>query len=585
MRNTSYLEFTTDWHHQSYEIILLENKKETCTFEGERGTRKMLKKALKTGGVVYLTDPTRILIEILSWADESYKIELFAVKTQIYNFEVKKSERRVVFKNISQLLGGDIGEMCTKLDLKYKELAFWNRNGNKGEEGVKEAKKTLKNNLTSLRTLMKITESKLSKVFLYWRYKSSLSSISVGIFMENCNFFNLKIESTLELDSKIRPAYFGGRCEVFGNPYYKKEKILHMDFNNMYGEILKQDLPTGNIKREEAPKDVKKPGFYYVVLKSESRLPILPHRKLTKLDSDIKEWDDEKIDEDIIFTNGEFEGLYYYEELEFFQKKGGKILEIKYGEVFEGPKKSIFRDFSTLIIKLREKDRNFIWKKLLVSFYGRLGMRPIRTKSVIINETEYKDFSEKNEILKERWVNKHAIIEIKTEDTKTKSLVQYAAAITSLARIKLYKEIEKVEKEGGRLFYCDTDSIFAGYPTNFETEKSNVSWDNESIEDAVFASTRSYSLKTSKSTWTTKIAGIERDSINFEQFKEKFYTDYLQPIYVDTYTNRKVRLTKEDWNQVKAINLRQYRKRIFSKDKKKTYSLIKIKEEYFQDSY
>jgi hypothetical protein len=253
--------------------------------------------------------------------------------------------------------------------------------------------------------------------------------------------------------------------------------------------------------------------------------------------------------------------------------------------VFEGPKKSIFRDFSTLIIKLREKDRNFIWKKLLVSFYGRLGMRPIRTKSVIINETEYKDFSEKNEILKERWVNKHAIIEIKTEDTKTKSLVQYAAAITSLARIKLYKEIEKVEKEGGRLFYCDTDSIFAGYPTNFETEKSNVSWDNESIEDAVFASTRSYSLKTSKSTWTTKIAGIERDSINFEQFKEKFYTDYLQPIYVDTYTNRKVRLTKEDWNQVKAINLRQYRKRIFSKDKKKTYSLIKIKEEYFQDSY
>jgi hypothetical protein len=31
-----------------------------------------------------------------------------------------------------------------------------------------------------------------------------------------------------------------------------------------------------------------------------------------------------------VFTNGEFEGIYYKEELELFVKNGGKVLEIKY---------------------------------------------------------------------------------------------------------------------------------------------------------------------------------------------------------------------------------------------------------------
>jgi len=43
------------------------------------------------------------------------------------------------------------------------------------------------------------------------------------------------------------------------------------------------------------------------------------------------------------------------------------------------------------------------------------------------------------------------------------SNVIYAAIITSKARIKLYKSFISVQNNGGRLLYCDTDSIFAAY--------------------------------------------------------------------------------------------------------------------------
>jgi chemotaxis methyl-accepting protein methylase len=44
--------------------------------------------------------------------------------------------------------------------------------------------------------------------------------------------------------------------------------------------------------------------------------------------------------------------------------------------------------------------------------------------------------------------------------------VAYASIISSKARIKLYNSFNDVIKDGGRLLYCDTDSIFAAYKKN-----------------------------------------------------------------------------------------------------------------------
>jgi hypothetical protein len=113
----------------------------------------------------------------------------------------------------------------------------------------------------------------------------------------------------------IRPAYYGGRCEVFGNPY-SDDYIFHFDFSSMYTNRLKDEFPYGEYKTIKKPKNFKKMGFYYVRVKSEiNPIPILPFRckKTNKL----------------LFPNGEFSGLYWFEELELFEKNGGIILEIE----------------------------------------------------------------------------------------------------------------------------------------------------------------------------------------------------------------------------------------------------------------
>lgn len=45
----------------------------------------------------------------------------------------------------------------------------------------------------------------------------------------------------------------------------------------------------------------------------------------------------------------------------------------------------------------------------------------------------------------------------------TESNVGVAAAITALGRIKLYEDISSVLAHGGKVAYCDTDSIFAEF--------------------------------------------------------------------------------------------------------------------------
>jgi DNA polymerase elongation subunit (family B) len=71
-------------------------------------------------------------------------------------------------------------------------------------------------------------------------------------------------------------------------------------------------------------------------------------------------------------------------------------------------------------------------------------------------------------------VNNLCIIEYEQRKNSINSLVQYASIITSRARIKLYKTITQVEKEGGRLLYCDTDSIFAAYDKNKNITRSEI---------------------------------------------------------------------------------------------------------------
>jgi hypothetical protein len=91
----------------------------------------------------------------------------------------------------------------------------------------------------------------------------------------------------------IRNAYFGGRCEVFGNAY-DDELIYHYDFNSMYTNMLRLEYPYGEFYKKRDVSEIKY-GFYNVSVASDLPLPILPYKNK---------------DGKLIFPNGNFSGTY-----------------------------------------------------------------------------------------------------------------------------------------------------------------------------------------------------------------------------------------------------------------------------------
>ena len=203
----------------------------------------------------------------------------------------------------------------------------------------------------------------------------SISGLAMFIFTKNFNNLNINLRLNSDIDKLIRPSYYGGRCEVFGNPL-KSDSIHHYDFTLMYTNRLLDDFPidTGYILKD--PIDINQCGFFFVEVSSNLNIPILPHRcKNTKK---------------LLFPNGFFSGLYWHEELELFKKFGGIILKIHWAYVFKkvGP---VFKKFAELCCKLREVDKisRSIWKLIPNSFIGRLGLKSVSDKTIVIKDDIY----------------------------------------------------------------------------------------------------------------------------------------------------------------------------------------------------
>lgn len=549
-----------------------------------------------------MIDPTIIVPDFLKWSKgEDAEISVTNIHGSVYKFEIKKGRKKLIIKNTTHLLGDNIENLSKIAEMQYTYIPYWSitlNNEDKleqirrnfftkwfeniepgefnntaistSEKKIKTILIALKENTKVISKLMNIYAKRLNRLSNLWKFKLSIASVTVEIFEKKFNTFKLNLNNQIELDETLRQAYFGGRCEVFGNPYKGEERIRHMDFKNMYGEIMKLSFPTGKLNLVIGPKDWKQPGFYFIETYSECTMPVLPCKGRIDPNS--------LLEEDLIFVNGWIEGMYFSEEIELFEKTGGKVLKINYAYIFTGENKYLFRELAEFITNERENDKKFPWKKLLVSFYGRLGMRPKKSYSLLIHKSEY-HLIEKKKIISENWINGYCFAELEKTVKNVNSKIEYAAIITSRARIKLYKTLIKVRKEGGRLLYCDTDSVFAAYNINHNVE-SKINWGKKKIIDAVFASSRCYSLQFEDS-WETKIAGTVRNSINFEDFKEKFYSITAQ--FYDVYNYKEsIKNFKnwKTWKEYRILDLHIYKKRKFSKDKKHTKPLTKVNGAY-----
>ena len=73
----------------------------------------------------------------------------------------------------------------------------------------------------------------------------SHSSMMIKFFFRKMNKMLISDKLKGSVDSFVRKSYYGGRCEVYGNPN-KGEKIYHFDYPGMYGLVMLDDFPLGD---------------------------------------------------------------------------------------------------------------------------------------------------------------------------------------------------------------------------------------------------------------------------------------------------------------------------------------------------
>lgn len=365
--------------------------------------------------------------------------------------------------------------------------------------------------------------------------------------------FIIKKKIKLKYDRMLRSGYYGGRTEVFGNPF-DNEILLHYDWNGMYAQCLQEKVLGGEVYESNIIKDINIPGFYWIKFEQNLDYPILPVKR-----------------EKLLFANGTFEGWYWFEEI---------LLAIKYGVKIISVNKTIsaqyYDNFIEEFVKLNNEIRKIsplhkqIGKNNNNTFYGRLGMNPERLEEEIVSNIEKKY---------EKITKINGIYLGYKKKEKNISNILISSSITSKARIKLYNGMEEVRRIGGRVLYTDTDSIIAAfnkknYKKNLNKKFGEVVFDSSKedtiIEDAVFAMPKTYAIKYLNKKEVVKIKGFNTNP-SFEEFKEKFYNK-KEIITENIEWNKKDFIIKQIKKE-KKTNLYSLDKRIWKNNLKETIPL------------
>ncbi len=525
------------------------------------------------------------------------KFNIFSIKTNIYYIEVLYLNKIIKFRCSFKLINTSLKNMgyIEKFEKKYFPYNFVNKNTlyyvgeipnknywNKDDfekfiEIWKEDKYDLKREcikycrddviLTKkiLENLFKILEEE--KIFFLLKKCYSSASLSYNVFFKKYNI--KKIENNLKKSEEdfIRNSYFGGRCEVFGN-LNENEHIKYYDFSGMYGQCMMEEFHNG-IGQFYITNDYTIPGFHTIeYISNFEYIPILPSHSENKK---------------LMFTNGKKIGTFWFEEIKLFVKKGGIVLKVIMSYVYN-KYEEVFTDFIKKFNLIKEKGGYYkIFGKLMInSFYGGMGLKPESDITYItFSEKEYLNIIENFNINMECKLNSVYIIVIKN-DYKYKKIfknkiiknefskrnVSYSSAIASKARIKLFNAIEEVIEDGGRILYCDTDSIFAAYNKKDKREYFNKKKWLNFYEDGVFVTSKTYALKLN-SEEEIKIKGINLKEISFNDIKEKFYNETDIIFNNQLIFNRKNFDLKQSYMSKKIV-INQYDKRKFIENKKNT---------------
>lgn len=278
-------------------------------------------------------------------------------------------------------------------------------------------------------------------------------------------------------DKFIRDSYFGGRVECF--QIGEVDRCYYYDFTSLYPDVGRKLLPYGEpeiVKLNKAKKlDKSFFGWVECLVRTKNTKHIPKHAVLK---------DDRLIFP--IFENWTKINLFS-EELDYQQYEYEFITGVKFKK--SRIKQKFFNDGFRNKAKAKAEGNPAMaqaYKIIINSGYGFWGLRTKDRDGVIIcepNSHKYMEYLNTDKLVSIREQGDYVLCRIKKDLDVCDFNVSVAAAISSYARSKLHKMLTAIRKVGGKVYYCDTDSVICNININdYPNIKKKFQWDGDGTE-------------------------------------------------------------------------------------------------------
>jgi len=267
----------------------------------------------------------------------------------------------------------------------------------------------------------------------------TIASTAMRLFRSR--FLRHDIEIGDAVNKAARAAYVASRVEVFRR---ESGPGRGYDINSSFPHSMSSPLPGNPIRTGKA---LNLGGRLYLadvkVTVPKSYLPPLPVRHA---------------DGRIFFPVGSWRQWYTSDDLELLLAEGGRIDKVFHSIEFE-PFTDL-ADYVKVIYGLRETEkdefRRLVYKYLLNSLYGKFAER--ETKEYMVINPERTDTLDSDGKPLLRMISPGVFLG-EQEVNNSHSHVPIAAFITARSRALLFRYL-KAATSRGRVWYCDTDSIY-----------------------------------------------------------------------------------------------------------------------------
>lgn len=371
------------------------------------------------------------------------------------------------------------------------------------------------------------------------------------------NDLTINIPSYDACEGDVRKAYRGGRTEVFMR---SGEKLRYYDVNSLYPSVMLNEMPVG-----KPAYDVNfKIGDFgvcraTVTVPQSEKYPLLSSKR--KIGKSMK----------LFFMGGTYEDWFTSVEMDEAVRLG---YDIKIHEGYHFKKAQIFKGFVDRMYGIRKKaakdtPQNMTAKLTMNSLYGKFGQKREKSR-IIVNPDDRVGL----EVM-------YADMEIYKKGTRSRGghiLPAIAAFVTAYARIHLHQIFKNIEEMGGKVYYCDTDSVLTDVVLPCGEKLGELKDVLNQTCEAVFLAPKMYALRTQDGKEYVVCKGFPREKFTFDMMKQSLHGEVSLVSFVEKFSTVKMALRKNNrWYDLLTRNksVRSvYDKRIVCEDRVSTRPYI-----------